>query len=217
MRFPLITAALITTAAAALAAPPDQIYEFTVTADTVTGGTGAPFPFCGTECTVTESAVAYKLATLTLTHDALTRHTAELSDMTNPPTDDGRVLTFAVETLPDPPNPIPGLGGFAPNSLSIPIQKPGCPDRLFQTSFQCPGFERFIHGDGYALNLMIVGDHLSGSIEIGNIQSHGDGCSISMTGHNNNWAGSWRCVAFGAGPLHHFTATSTRVSKIAGK
>jgi hypothetical protein len=209
----LALVALIGTASEALAAPPDQIFEFTVIADTVTGGVGVPYPFCGSGCVVTENTDPYKLATLTLTHDALTRHTAVLSDMTDPPTDDGRVISFIVEKLPDPDNPFPQLGGAASDFLTIPNQRPGCPDRLFQTSLQCTGSPRIIHDNGYAFDLMIVGDHLSGSIEISDIQFHADGCVLSMQGHNNAWAGSWRCFAQGAGPLHHFTATSTRVKE----
>jgi hypothetical protein len=100
----------------------------------------------------------------------------------------------------------------------------GWPDRLFATIPPCSSkvfsFPRFVHTNGYALDLQITGNHLSGAIDIQNAQQHGDGCSISMQGHNNNWSGTWRCFVFGAGPLHSFTAISRRVdgqAHIAGR
>jgi len=86
-------AALLTlVASSAQAGPREEIYEFTVITDTLQ----TP-PLCRpSPCTFTEGKVPYKLATLTLTHDALRDHQAQLSDQTNPPTDDGRVISFIV-------------------------------------------------------------------------------------------------------------------------
>src|SRR5262249_61499299 len=120
---------MLALATPALASPPDRIYEFTVITDTVQ----TP-PICGYDglppCTFTEGQVPYRLATLTLTHDALTKHQARLSDMTDPSTDDGRVISFTLARLP-------GLDGEeAPGALSIPEADPYCPsnypDRLFE-------------------------------------------------------------------------------------
>jgi hypothetical protein len=86
------------------AAPREEIYEFTVITDTVQ----TPI-FCGLDgeppCSFQEGPVPYKLATLTLTHEALTKHEAQASDLTDPITDDRRIVTLRF-----PPG-LPGSGG----------------------------------------------------------------------------------------------------------
>src|SRR5262245_33250795 len=121
----------------ASAAPPDQVYEFTVSADTLQ----IPPVFCtpdGTPpCAYEPALVPYKLATLTLTHDALTKHQAQASDMTNPITDDHRIVKLTFPTLPG------SGGGEATFYLSIPVSDPLCPggypDRLFEVTVIAPG------------------------------------------------------------------------------
>jgi hypothetical protein len=211
----LIVAALAWLGAApAWAASPEQIYEFIVLTDTVQ----TP-PICGTEpgepkCTFREGKAPYLLATLTLTHDALTQHGAQLSDMTDPPTDDGRVISLVFSTLPG------ADGDAAPSYLTIPATNPYCPssypDRLFQTIPPCSFIARLrIGGEGYTLDLgPIIGNHLSGTIDIVDFQEHCVGCTLQMQGRNNNWSGTWECVSGGGsrGSLHSFTAISTRIN-----
>jgi hypothetical protein len=204
-------------AAPVSAAPPDRIYEFIVVSDTVQ--TPADCSAGNTECiggvppTFAEGPVPYKLATLTLTHKALKEHQAQLSDMTDPPTDDGRVVTFIIANLP-------GDLGEAAGSLSLPATAANCPssytDRLFQTIPPCSFIirQKIPPADGYTLDLgLITKNHLSGAIDITDFQQHGYGCALQMQGHNNNWSGTWECVAYlgTGGSLHSFTAISTRV------
>jgi hypothetical protein len=190
------------------AAPPEEIFEFTVITDTLQT---PPQCLGNPACTITEGRVPYLLGTLTLTHDALTQHQAQLSDQTNPPTDDGRVISFSV------PNNLPG-GLLAPGSLDIPATNPLCPssytDRLFQTIPPCSFIVRLqIDGDGYTLDLgPIIGNHLSGVIDIVDEQPHGDGCVLRMQGGNGNWSGTWACTIFGFGTLHSFTAIAMQVN-----
>lgn len=204
-------------AAPVFAASPDQIYEFTVISDTVQ--TPALCNADKTECiggvppTFTEGPVPYKLGTLTLTHKALRNHEAQLSDVTDPPTDDGRIVTFSVANLP-------GDLSEAAVYLGIPETSPFCPssytDRLFQTIPPCSYIARSKTGsaDGYTLDLgPITKNHLSGEIDITDVQQHGYGCALQMQGHNNNWSGTWECIAAlgSLGSLHSFTAISARV------
>jgi hypothetical protein len=193
--------------APAAAASPDEIYEFTVITDTVE----TP-PFCRINCVFTEGPVPYKLATLTLTHAALRRHEAQASDMTNPITDDGRIVTLTFPVLPG------SGGGEAYGYLSIPVTNPHCPagylDRLFEAFPPCSSLGHLkVDGDGYTLDLEVRGSHLGGTIDINDEQPHGVGCSIHMQGSNNNWSGTWACTfALGnGGSEHSFTALSMRV------
>ena len=194
--------------APASAASPDQIYEFTVITDTVQ----TPI-FCGLDgeppCSFQEGPVPYKLATLTLTHEALTKHEAQASDLTDPITDDRRIVTLTFPVLPG------SQGNEAPFSLSIPVTNPSCPagylDRLFEAFPPCSSLGHLkVDGDGYTLDLEVKGNHLSGTIDINDDQPHGQGCRLSMQGHNNNWAGTWVCGFFTLS-LHSFTALSMRV------
>jgi len=192
-------AALLTlVASSAQAGPREEIYEFTVITDTLQ----TP-PLCRpSPCTFTEGKVPYKLATLTLTHDALRDHQAQLSDQTNPPTDDGRVISFIVP------------GSYF---LSIPATNPLCPagypNRLFQTIPPCSSVARFkLGGDGYTLDLgPIIGNNLSGTIDILDEQPHGLGCNLRMQGSNGNWSGTWQCGFFETSILHSFHAIAMRV------
>lgn len=149
-----------------------------------------------------------------MTHDGLTQHTAQLADLTSPPIDDRRVVTFTVATLPNPP-PFSDTEGTT--YLSIPQTNPYCPasypDRLFQDIPPCRyiASQKIAPGDGYRLDLTVVGNHLSGTIDISNGQTHGYGCILRMTGDNNNWSGWWDCFLHGTGPKHSFTAVSSRV------
>src|SRR6516165_8915639 len=118
--------------APASAASPDQIYEFTVITDTVET---RPCGHAGDPPCFQEGPVPYKLATLTLTHEALTKHEAQASDLTDPITDDRRIVTLTFPVLP-------GSGGNDANRyLSIPATDPFCPagylDRLFEAVPPC--------------------------------------------------------------------------------
>ena len=179
-------AALLTLlASSAQAGPREEIYEFTVITDTLQ----TP-PLCRPSlCTFTEGPVPYKLATLTLTHDAVREHQAQLTDLTNPPTDDGRVISFSVPSLPGA-----GVGEFPQFDLTIPATNPFCPagypDRLFQTIPPCSSVGRFkVDGDGYTLDLgPIIGNHLSGVIDILDEQPHGLGLASALVVENRGYA-----------------------------
>ena len=88
----------------ALAASSDAVYELTVIIDTVQTPALCDLEhnICinGQPPAFTEGPVPYRFATLKITHDALTKHNARLSDMTNPPTDDGRITSFTLASLP---------------------------------------------------------------------------------------------------------------------
>ena len=193
------------------AAPREEIYEFTVITDTVET---RPCGHAGDPPCFQEGPVPYKLATLTLTHAALTKHEAQASDLTDPITDDRRIVTLTFPVLPG------SQGNEAPFSLSIPVTNPSCPagylgDRLFATFPPCSGVARakVVPEDGYTLDLEVRGSHLGGTIDINDEQPHGVGCSIHMQGSNNNWSGTWACTfALGnGGSEHSFTALSMRV------
>ena len=194
--------------APASAASPDQIYEFTVITDTVET---RPCGHAGDPPCFQEGPVPYKLATLTLTHAALTKHEAQASDLTDPITDDRRIVTLTFPVLPG------SQGNEAPFSLSIPVTNPSCPagylDRLFETIPPCSGVARakVVPEDGYTLDLEVKRSHLGGTIDIDTEQPHGVGCSIHMQGENNNWAGTWSCSFEFSGSKHSFTALSMRV------
>ena len=68
--------------APASAASPDQIYEFTVITDTVET---RPCGHAGDPPCFQEGPVPYKLATLTLTHEALTKHEAACAPISETP------------------------------------------------------------------------------------------------------------------------------------
>ena len=192
--------------APASAASPDQIYEFTVITDTVET---RPCGHAGDPPCFQEGPVPYKLATLTLTHEALTKHEAQASDLTDPITDDRRIVTLTFPVLPG------SGGGEAYGYLSIPVTNPHCPagylDRLFEAFPPCSSIPHpKLSDDGYTLDLEVKGSHLSGTIDINDEQPHGQGCRLSMQGHNNNWAGTWVCGFFVLS-VHSFTALSMRV------
>jgi hypothetical protein len=167
----------------------------------------------GVPPTFSEGPTPYRFGTLTLTHKALKEHQAQLSDMTDPPTDDGRVVTFSIANLP-------GDLSEAAGSLSLPATAANCPSsytgRRFQTIPPCSFIirQKIPPADGYTLDLgPITKNHLSGLIDITDVQQHGYGCALQMQGHNNNWSGTRECIA-AAGTLrslHSFTAISTRV------
>ena len=64
------------------------------------------------------------------THKTLKEHEAQLSDLTDSPTNDGRVITFSVASLP-------GDMEAAPFYLSIPATRQSDTDRLFSYRL-CP-------------------------------------------------------------------------------
>ena len=196
-------AGVLNIAAPASAQPPDQIYEFTVLSDTLqtpsvcdTEGEGPFGP-----CTFAEGPAPYKLATLTLTHDALTHHVAQWVEGCNagsgqgsdctPQVDDRRVVSFAGPLPPEPSNP-----------LNVPL------DPFLQSQ------QKFWNsGNGFIFDLRVVGNHLSGTIRIDILPPESNFlCGLKMTGNNNNWAGTWTCNEAFLGPLHSFTAISTRVT-----
>jgi hypothetical protein len=67
-------------------------------------------------------------------------------------------------------------------------------------------------GGGWVVDLKIIGNHLSGTIIVTNVEQHGSGCELSMQGSNDNWAGTWWCGEFTSATLHSFTAIATRVN-----
>jgi hypothetical protein len=171
--------ALLAIATTASAAPPDQVYEFTVLTDTLEQPA-----ICGPDlqgplgpCTLSEGPVPYKLATLTLTHDARTQHTTQFAEVGTVAVqfgpkfcgfaaslDDGRLVSFV-----------------APGALRVPLSPNQ--QQLLQ-----------IVPDGSRFNLQVTGNHLSGCIDLQLSAEHIGGlCFLSMTGSNNNWSGQWSC------------------------
>ena len=203
----------------ALAASSDAVYELTVIIDTVQTPALCDLEhnICinGQPPAFTEGPVPYRFATLKITHDALTKHNARLSDMTNPPTNDGRITSFTLASLP-------GIdGGEAPGYLTIPAADPYCPagypDRLFESIPPCSYINHLrIDGEGYALDLSpIIENRLAGTIDISDAQEHGVGCDLHMMGANDVWTGTWSCFSEGGtvGSTHTFTAKSRRVDR----
>jgi hypothetical protein len=186
--FPMIVSAvgLLGITAPALAAPPDQIYEFTVLSDTLQTPLFCEPPCFCPICTFSEGPAPYLLATLTLTHDALTHHVAQLEaseELGAPVTtqiDDGRVVSFVV-----------------PQSLRTSLTVPPVAVDLF---------------NNVNFDLVITGDHLSGSTDVQRLHPTGAaGCTLDMRGNNGNWSGTWRCGSPATTTLHSFTAIATRV------
>jgi hypothetical protein len=170
----------------ARAAPPDQIYEFTVISDTIEplrcSSIPPPAP---DQCETTEGPVPYKFATLNLTHEALTSHEAQwvhhVCDATDK-IDDGHVISLVMSS--------PSYGPNIPNTLG----------GLCDVS-------------GWDFDLTIRGNHISGSINSVVAGIGASGCFLKMSGSNNNWAGTWRCGSpkDPNSVFHSFTATSRRV------
>jgi len=206
---------MLALAAPALAEPPNIVIEFTALEDTMTLSTVAP----GNTISTTELP-QHPLAKLTLTHDALSKHTVQATDLTNPITEDGRLVAFTVEgcctnqflkQLPAGTIDIPSF--FEPNW--------GCPDgyldRIWPTVPPCrETYGQKVQGDGYTFDLQLTGNRLEGTIDVGCCATFGVhyACSISMTGSHNQWSGMLSCFDLDGPNIrerHSFTAISKRV------
>jgi len=155
------------------ARPSDQIYQVIVQNETL-----CTPAFCASDCAISEGRVPYLLAELTITHKGFAAHRVQWSNMTDPVTDDGEVVSFESKTA-----------GTA--LLTVPLVYPNyCPP-------EPPAF---------SFDLGIVGKGLGGSIVVQDICQHGDGCALSMNGTDGNWSGTWWCGSARTASLHSFTA-----------
>jgi hypothetical protein len=208
-RILVVSVAPALTAAVAVAQPPGVVFDFEVTSDTMDTYTNYH------EKISSAKLPSDKLGTIVMVEHVLNTHKAQLSDLTNPMTDDKSIIMFTM------PRDLPGnYGDMARYYLNISTSNPYCPvtypDRLFQTLPECSYVDHQpIGGEGYTLDIKIAsgGRLLSGTIDIADVQQHGYGCDIEMTGSNNSWKGTWSCVQAGSRyEVHTFTATSKRIT-----
>jgi len=164
--------AMLVSGALSAAQPPNQIYQVIVQGETLR--TPA---FCESDCTISETRVPYLLAELTITRTGLAAHRAQWSNMTDPMTDDGEVVSFESKTA-------------RTALLTVPFVYPNyCPPEPAAFSFD-----------------LSIGNGLGGSILVQDVCQHADGCVLSMNGVDGNWSGTWWCGSARTASLHSFTA-----------
>jgi hypothetical protein len=151
---------MLALAAPALAGPSDIVYQFEVqTSSEENEITCLETP----SCPITPDKVPYLLGLLKLTHAALTQHVAQVTTETNPPVDDGRVVSFDFTAL--------GCD---------PAKQPSCPNE-----FQFPPVSGL--AVRYTFDLHIHGGQLGGNIDIVAAEC----CALSMQGEDGHWSGTW--------------------------
>jgi hypothetical protein len=165
--------------------PSDVVYQFQVLTESIRNCTDQ-YWVDPTTCPVIPGNAPYLLGMLTITHQGFAKKHAIWMNGQDEPNeqhiDDQGIVSWISTEYP------------LSNSMN-PLHLP--------PTIPIPSF--------WELNLTIGGGEISGEITLENFEGHGTGCSLSMTGTDGHWSGTWVCNPhLGPGMQHAFTAIGTR-------
>jgi hypothetical protein len=173
--------------------PSDVVYQFQVLTESIRNCSdqlGAdPNP---ADCPVIPGHAPYILGMLTITHQAFAKKRAIWLNGQDEPneqhTDDQGIVSWI---------------STAPTQSSV--------DASYMSTLRLPPPPTIVVPMSWELDLNISGGEISGEITLENFVGHGFGCSLSMTGTDGHWSGTWVCNPhLGPGVQHAFTAIGTR-------